>query len=251
MYKFQTRSAEVDDVRWNLGRERDVGTQCWPPISPFLYITEILWRTANTILFPPIPFSLEPINQTFDSPEYLLLPWSTWCHVAGPYWLHLSAPFWAASPTPPCSTWLSCSSLTGMHPSPLSFLSTFTLAFIWYGTWKNALSWCRWLMITRYPGGRKTLRSHHCGRASHLVAGSIFSLAPSSPWYPFWWHIECSCECPWMLVHRTMPVSCQHKLPDCTLWGFLLHVLVSKVLLSWEDIIQYLWVPTDIHNVSF
>lgn len=155
MYKFQTRSAEVDDVRWNLGRERDVGTQCWPPISPFLYITEILWRTANTILFPPIPFSLEPINQTFDSPEYLLLPWSTWCHVAGPYWLHLSAPFWAASPTPPCSTWLSCSSLTGMHPSPLSFLSTFTLAFIWYGTWKNALSWCRWLMITRYPWGKK------------------------------------------------------------------------------------------------
>ena len=71
MYKSQTRSVEVDDVRWNLGRgERDMGAQCWPPISPFLFITEILWRTANTILLPPIPFSLEPINQRFN--------WLTW-----------------------------------------------------------------------------------------------------------------------------------------------------------------------------
>lgn len=54
-----------------------------------------------------------------------------------------------------------------------------------------------------------------------------------------------------MLVHRTMPLSCQHKLPDCTLWGCLLCVLVSKFLLSLEDITQYLWVPTDVHNVSF
>lgn len=102
-------------------------------------------------------------------------------YVAESHWLHFISSFLGLQsyPLPILRDWALVYSQE-MHASQISFLSTFTLVFIWCKNWKNAIQLTQIVngpqgkMVMRPQGGGKTPGSHWCKCATPLVVRLYF-----------------------------------------------------------------------------